>query len=198
MTDKRSKPRPGLDEQRRIVVRAAVRLFSEEGTAAVTISRICKAADVSRPTFYRCFPDKEALLEHVYRVAVDTPVQLNLAEVVDAGKDPRSALDSMVDRLFEQPELAAFVFVQAADQRSPAFAIVQAAFERSAERIEAAYADRGATPPSRTALKATMAACQWIVHDAIRQGLTPEVRADAKQAMAEVVRGMFRTERAHS
>lgn len=195
--DGRSKKRPGLTAQREAVVAAAVALFAEQGVEAVSISRICTAADVSRPTFYRCFPDKDALLRHIYTVAVDDHTRLNLAAVLDgdAPRGPaaiRAALDDMVDRIFERPLLAAFIFVESADVRAPAHAIVREAHEEAARRIEQSISAGGARPPTRTTLLATMAACQWIAHDAIRRGLTPEVRADARAAMWALVAAVFR------
>lgn len=192
MSDGRSKKRPGVEAQREIVTQAAVALFVERGTGAVSISQICKAADVSRPTFYRCFPDKDTLVAHVYAIAVSDHVQVNLAAVARAGPGGvQAALDEMLDRIFTRPRLAAFLFVESADASSPAFGIVQAAFADAADQIEARYAELGVTPPSRTVLTATMVACQWIVHDAIRRGLSEADRGEAKRAMGELVRAVF-------
>ena len=57
--------RPGLREQRRIILDAAVELFSQEGVKAVSVSRICQQAGVSRDTCYRCFEDKGTLVSHL-------------------------------------------------------------------------------------------------------------------------------------
>lgn len=60
--DGRTKKRPGQEEQAAIITRAAVDLFSKHGTKPVSIAQICTHADVSRPTFYRCFKDKDELI----------------------------------------------------------------------------------------------------------------------------------------
>jgi AcrR family transcriptional regulator len=192
--DGRSKRRPGTEAQRHVITDVAMRLFIERGTSGVSISGICAAAGVSRPTFYRCFADKEALVAHLYGVAVRDHVQVNLASVLTEGvgrSDVRGALEVMVDRIFERPEMAAFLFVESSDVRSPAHAIVHAALDEAVGQIEAWYTTHGHTPPSRLTLKATMVACQWLVHDAIRRGLTTDARIEAKRAMAELVEAVF-------
>ena len=192
--DGRSRRRPGVDEQRRILTQAATRLFVERGVAAVSISQVCAVAGVSRPTFYRCFEDKEALVAHIYQIAVSTHIQVNLAAVLQEGQtatETQRELDAMIERILERPQMAAFLFQESADDTSPAYAIINATFEEATTRIESWYRERSVSPPARIAVKATMAACQWIVHDAIRKGATSEARADAKQAMWELVRAVF-------
>lgn len=190
--DGRSKKRPGVDAQRRLIAEAAVDLFVAQGTAAVSISQICASADVSRPTFYRCFADKPALVAHIYELAVHDAVVMNLAAVLPEGRvDVRAELDAMIDRILEQPAMAAFVFVESADRTSPAHTIVRERFAATATQLEAWYRERGRTPPPRMTLEATMAACQWIVHETIRHGASPARRTEAKQAMWELVQGVF-------
>jgi AcrR family transcriptional regulator len=194
--DGRSKKRPGVSEQRRVVTEAAVSLFVERGCDAVNVSDICNAAGVSRPTFYRCFAGKDALLAHVYAVAVNDHVEINLASVLREGRPLtglRGELESMTDRIFERPTIAAFLFAESADERSPAHTIVERTFDDAARRIEEWYRASGRVAPSRTTLKATMVACQWIVHDAIRRGLTAKRRAEAKHALWELTRAVFAT-----
>lgn len=190
----RSKKRPGIDAQRRAVVDVAVRLFTEQGTGGVSISQLCTAADISRPTFYRCFPDKDALVAHIYDLAVRDHVQVNLASVLQEGSRPeavRAALGVMIDRILERPRIAAFLFGESSDPRSPAHAIIQGSFDAAAREIRAWYAARGLSAPPEITLKATMVACQWIVHDTIRRGLTPAARAGAREAMWALVEGIF-------
>ncbi|MEO1266953.1 MAG: TetR/AcrR family transcriptional regulator [Myxococcota bacterium] len=186
--------RPGVEEQRRIILETAVRLFVQEGIHAVGVSKICTVAKVSRPTFYRCFDDKDALVARLYAQAVDNHVQLNLAAVLREGlsrHDMRVELDAMLDRIFERPAMAAFLFVESSRLQSPAYRIVQDAFDSAAQRLETWYQERNLTPPPRTTIKATMVACQWIVHDAIRGGLTPKSRAEARHAMWDLVWRVF-------
>ena len=50
-----------VDETRRRIVEAAVRLHEELGPASTTVAAIAEAADVTRLTVYRHFPDDESL-----------------------------------------------------------------------------------------------------------------------------------------
>jgi len=85
--DGRKKKRPGIDEQRKAIMSAATPLLLEKGMANVNVSQICKAADVSRPTYYRCFEDKDELMCALYESSVNEAVSsLMLEELASAGQ----------------------------------------------------------------------------------------------------------------
>ena len=138
--DGRTKARPGVDEQRRIIVDNAIRLFAKSNARNVSILEICRAADISRPTFYRCFEDKHALLEYVYEQSVDRYVEQIILDELPHGGDVelwiRQAVDRIVDAVFEQPHLAQFIFLAYGDPGLPVRSIVNRAFEHSAEILE--------------------------------------------------------------
>jgi AcrR family transcriptional regulator len=50
------------DQTRDALARAAIELFQEKGYEATTVAEIARAASVSRRTFFRYFPTKDALL----------------------------------------------------------------------------------------------------------------------------------------
>lgn len=197
--DGRSKPRPGIEEQQRIILDAAVTLFAEHGSRAISVSQICQRAGVSRPTFYRCFKDKAELIYTLYQQSVNEPVeQIMLAGLPAEGPDKahmRRALDKMMDAIFERSRLAELVFVESSNPDSPAHHIVDSAFEHAADELERWLSSGKGRKPSRVLLKAVMAACQWIVHDAIRAGLTEEARAQAKKAAWQLVSSVLRPQR---
>ena len=184
--DGRSKKRPGLEEHRRSILAAAVELFRQRGSRAVSISEICNEADISRPTFYRCFKDKDALVYALYQEAVNQPVEeIMLSGLLSPAVDEawiRRSLEQLLDAIFENASIAELVFVESSDPASPAYSIVNNAFEHVADAMEASIVDATGHQPSRVFLKSLMAACQWIVHDAIRKGLDGVTRTEAKAA----------------
>ncbi len=193
MTDGRKKKRPGIEEQQQIISRAAVSLFLEEGTRAVSIAQICQVAGVSRPTFYRCFDDKAALLASLYESSVNLAVTEFIAETQqrgDAAVSLRVAFEKMYDAIFSAPERACLLFRESNDPSSPAFEIVYRAFEGIAEGLMTRWQLTADDTVNRTCFMAMMASHQWIVHQAIHQGLSDATVANAKQAGWELARRM--------
>lgn len=194
--DGRSKKRPGVDVQRERIVDAAVSLFIEQGSRAVSISRICQKADVSRPTFYRCFDDKEALIQWMYQYAVNDPVGDVLRSLVDdedaaSPEQARPTVDRVVDTIFERAKFAQLIYVESRDPQSPAFAIIDEAYERAVDMLVMWANANGAKSPSRVLFKSMLVACQWVVHDAIRKGLDEPARAAAKDAAWDLTLGVL-------
>lgn len=94
----------GLVTQQK-VLRAAVALFLEKGYTRTTTGEIAKAAGIGQSSFFHVFPSKEALLlelvkrmfggqfdlagqysgteDHVFLYAVETSLQLNIAELTE-------------------------------------------------------------------------------------------------------------------
>lgn len=193
--DGRSKKRPGLAQQRRSLIEAAVELFAQQGSRAVSISQICSLANISRPTFYRCFKDKEALVYALYQEAVKQPVEdIMLKGLAGPKVDQdwiKASLEQLFDAIFANARFADLVFMESNDPASPAYAIVNHAFDQVADVMEQAITKNTGRKPSRVLLKSQMAACQWIVHDAIRKGLDDATRAEAKAAAWELTRSVF-------
>lgn len=76
------------DQTRDALARAAIELFQDKGYEATTVAEIARAASVSRRTFFRYFPTKDALL------FVDTSDHLErFREILDT----RRPGDGMVD-----------------------------------------------------------------------------------------------------
>ncbi|WP_330254391.1 TetR/AcrR family transcriptional regulator [Nocardia sp. NBC_00565] len=61
-----SSPEPAADRRvrrsRAALIRAAIAVVTERGTAAVSVTDIAEAADVSRPVLYQQFGDRDSLL----------------------------------------------------------------------------------------------------------------------------------------
>lgn len=184
LADGRSRPRPGIEAQREVIRETAAALFIEQGAQAVSIAQICQRAHISRPTFYRCFEDKDALVDSLYQESIFVPIQqILLTRLPDMGDDPdwlRSTLNEMLDAIFEQSRFAELVFAESNNPGSPAHRIVNDAFDQAADVVDAWLAQRGHGKLPRPFIKSVMAACQWLVHDAMRAGLSSQSRAEAK------------------
>jgi hypothetical protein len=115
-------------------MQAAVSLFAEQGVRASSIAQICARAEVSRPTFYRCFEDKDALVSRMYENSVNAFVEnfLGTARLGDQ-EELHHQLDDLLDSIFEHSELAQLVFRESSDPDSPAARIIDDAFEHAAE-----------------------------------------------------------------
>ncbi|MFD4295481.1 TetR/AcrR family transcriptional regulator [Rhodococcus sp. NPDC058532] len=64
---------------RRALADAALRLFTEKGFAATTVEELVDAAEVSRSTFFRAFPTKEAVA-----VEAETELWASYLDALDA------------------------------------------------------------------------------------------------------------------
>lgn len=58
-----------MDDKRRIILDAALRVFAERGYHGTTVPEVADAAGVGTGTLYRYFEHKEALVNEVYRDA---------------------------------------------------------------------------------------------------------------------------------
>lgn len=195
VNDGRSKKRPGLEEQKSSIVEAATSLFSKYGSKSVSISQVCLLADITRPTFYRCFKDKDALLEELYQNSVYQSVQDTLLKHFQNPSSDiswvKTALEDVYDAIFEQPELADLLFREASDPSSPAFSVINNAFDNIAATMLKALSISKDKSVTAIYFKAIMAANQWIVHDAINKGLTNKHKKEAKQACWLMVAKLF-------
>jgi AcrR family transcriptional regulator len=186
--DGRKKKRPGVEEQRQIILRGAVTLFAQSGVRSVSIAQICAYAQVSRPTFYRCFEDKDALVALIYENAVNEHVEGFLLTTHPQGANPLKAnLNTLLESIFQNSELAQLVFIESSDPQSPAARIIDNAFEHAADVMTGNWSGKSGGKPSRVYLKSVMAAVQWIVQDAIRKDLTEDAKAEANHAAYTLV-----------
>src|SRR5689334_3642043 len=66
---KRGRGRPLVDDKRRIILDAALRVFAAKGYHGTTVPEVADASGVGTGTLYRYFANKEALVNEVYRDA---------------------------------------------------------------------------------------------------------------------------------
>ncbi|MEM0953062.1 MAG: TetR/AcrR family transcriptional regulator [Pseudomonadota bacterium] len=188
------KPRPGVAQQRQAILGAAVRVFGSQGTAGASVSAICRQARLSRDTFYRCFDNKDQLIEALYADSVSANM-LAVTAAVDADfTNPdwlHDTVDSTVDAILKQHEVARFLFQEAADPDSYAHEVIESAFESVAASMQRWCAEHYGRTPSRACFTGLLSAAQWLVHGAITSGMRAKAVAEAKLAIEELFLATF-------
>lgn len=115
---KRRRGRPLVDDKRRIILDAAVRVFAERGFHGTTVPEVAEAAGVGTGTLYRYFEHKEALVNEVYRDAKQRlrSALLDRAPELDVTK-PEAWFRELWRRLgaFARAEPDAFRFLEMQD-----------------------------------------------------------------------------------
>lgn len=191
---KQSKKRPGLEEQRKLILAAAVDLFSIYGSNAVSVSDICKGAGVSRDTYYRCFPDKSSLIDDLYQTSVNDHIE-RVLKAWDLDYDNQQWLhrvfDQTIDAILQQHKVARLLFVESADPSSHAYQVVHKAFDSAARRMQRWCRATYGRTPSREFLIALLVAAQWLVHNAITSGMKKRDIDKAKTASEQLFHAAF-------
>ena len=193
-TTRKTKNRPGVDEQRKVIKQAAVSLFAGKGSSASSVSDICKAAGVSRDTYYRCFSDKEALISYLYESSVNEHVLAVLnPELMDYEDEDwvSKVSEQTVDAILEQSTIAQFLYVESADPNSYAHQLINEAYDKSALRMQDWAKQQFGHAPTKEYFKSLLFATQWLVHNAILAGMTKPQVAIAKQSVKQLFYGAF-------
>ena len=113
--------RPLVDDKRRKLLDAGLRVFAARGYDGTSVPEVAKAADVAVGSVYHYFRDKEALVNEVYRDAktrLRTALLDDLAPLdVDAPDDGKRWFDDLWARLaaFAAAEPDAFRFLEMQD-----------------------------------------------------------------------------------
>lgn len=190
-----SKRRPGVPQQRRDIIAAAVTLFAVSGSAAVSVSAICKQAGISRDTFYRCFDNKDQLVEALYSHTVRANM-LAITTAQDADFTDQQwlhrSIDEVVDAILSEHEVARFLFLESSDPASHAHTVIDSAFDSVARSMQRWCRSRYGHAPSRACFTGLLSAAQWLVHGAINQGMAPAHVKAAKRAIEELFLATFR------
>ncbi|MEZ5572840.1 MAG: TetR/AcrR family transcriptional regulator [Halioglobus sp.] len=186
--------RPGMQEQQKLILNAAVDQFSVCGTSAVSVSDICKAAGISRDTYYRCFADKETLINQLYQTAVNDHIEavLNAWHLDYNDKEwLHQVFDRTINAILQQHKVAQLLFVESADPRSHAYRVIHNAFDKAAGRMQRWCKQAYGTAPTREFLVALLVAAQWLVHNAILSGMQKRDIDNAKAASEQLFHAAF-------
>ncbi|HEX6421841.1 MAG TPA: TetR family transcriptional regulator [Acidimicrobiales bacterium] len=81
-----------MSDVRERILRAAIEAAAVHGLRRLSVADVAKRAGLSRPTLYKHFPSKDALVVAAVRREADRIMDA-VADAVDATDDPRSALE---------------------------------------------------------------------------------------------------------
>jgi AcrR family transcriptional regulator len=193
-TTGKAKNRPGIAKQREFIVQAAVALFGSKGSSATSVSDICKAAGVSRDTYYRCFPDKDSLISHLYETSVNEHVFAVLNPDLMDYEDENwvsQVSDQTVDAILERSSIAQFLYLESADPNSTAHRLVNDAYDKAALRMQLWAEKQFGHAPAMEYFKSLLFATQWLVHNAILSGMKEAQIAVAKQSVKQLFFAAF-------
>ncbi len=186
--------RPGITKQREVIARAAVELFGTKGSSATSVSDICKAAGVSRDTYYRCFADKDALISQLYESSVNEHVLEALNPEIMNYEDEdwvSEVSEQTVDAILEQSTVAQFLYQESADPSSTAHRLINDAYDQAALRMQRWAQQQFGHAPAIEYFKSLLFATQWLVHNAILSGMTEQQIAVTKQSVKQLFYGAF-------
>ena len=191
---KTSKKRPGIEQQQHIILHAAIALFGSKGATAVSITQVCKAAGVSRDTFYRCFADKETLIQHLYQTAVNDHIDA-VIRASNLNYDDQQWLDEVcnqtIDAILKQHQIAQFLFIESANPDSYAYQVIQTTYRKVASRMQQWGREQYGRAPNKEFFMALLVASQWLVHNAIIKGMSQREVDKAKQAARKLFFAAF-------
>jgi AcrR family transcriptional regulator len=103
--------------RKQALIDASVRLFGEQGFAAVSIDAICAEASLTKRYFYQAFPSREALLTAAYESVTRDYMQSILAAVaphlMDARKLVHAGLQESFGFVKRNPYKARLILIEA-------------------------------------------------------------------------------------
>lgn len=130
-------------ERRERLVEAALDVIGDEGTAALTVHKVCRTARLNERYFYESFPQRDDLLIAVAETAATRVVGTLLAALAEAADEPRAqataAIGAGVDLLADDPRIGALLLESAAH---PVLSRLRTDFTRALVRM---IAERGLT-----------------------------------------------------
>src|SRR5688572_10855583 len=112
----RKRGRPRVDDKRRRLLDAALRVFAERGYHGTAVPLVAEAARVGTGTVYRYFASKEQLVNEVFRDAKGR-LRVALLDGLDATAEPEVVFRDLWARLvrFARAEPLAFQFLEMQD-----------------------------------------------------------------------------------
>ena len=175
---------------RRELMDAALRLVTEGGPDAFTVSEAAREAGVSSGAPYRHFADRRALLRAVSEEGHELHAEALEAALREAGDDPRQAIAALgeAEARFALRHPAYYRVMWAPEYRDPEDDAVTQEIEANQGRVEASLGSREA---------AAMLAAQCAIYGLARMAADGQLGADVDaDRLASAARAMLATIRA--
>jgi AcrR family transcriptional regulator len=168
-----------IESRHQSILEAMIRVAGQEGYRGATVGDTIVEAGVSRTTFYKHFDDKEACFLAAYDFAAERVLAAVAAGCADRERPwtqrARLGLESLVDLLAGNPELARIVVVEATMAGAGGRARQWSAIARGALLLEACREGRGEVSlPANTGLMA-VCAVGGLLFDEIQAGRTEDL-----------------------
>jgi AcrR family transcriptional regulator len=160
--------------QRERLLEAAVRVVAEKGYGGTTVTDLTREAGISRTTFYEMFEDKEACFLAAYDTAFEM-LYRRIAAAFEAEQDwpkrARAGLQTMLETLAAEPELARLALVDVGAAGPTAQRRYRAALQRLTPLFDEGrdFAPGGRKLPANTSRMA-IGAVAGLVADEIAEG----------------------------
>jgi AcrR family transcriptional regulator len=102
------------DERREMLVRAAYRLFGDDGEAALTVRAVCREASLHTRYFYENFADTEELLAAIYdqQAAALGEVLATALAVPGSEERTRAGIRGVLQHISDDPRRARVLFAE--------------------------------------------------------------------------------------
>ncbi len=183
------------EQLREAILAASARVYAQRGYHGVTVEYILEAAAISRPTFYRYFSDRYAVLDDVIGAVNDQLRDLIFSSVQDVD-DIDELLRNVVEAYFTWGEsigpMAGPIYCEIHDQASPASAHRARLLRELLERFTAQPVDGLGITEEILLFDAAMHVVEHLGHTTFSPVKLPaRAREKRKAIIVQALRGML-------
>ncbi|GAB5451555.1 MAG: hypothetical protein Hals2KO_18830 [Halioglobus sp.] len=183
------------EQLREAIVAGGARVYAERGYHGVTVEHVLEEAAISRPTFYRYFSDRYAVLDEMIGAVNDQLRDLILSAVVDAD-DIDELLHNVVEAYFTWGEsigpMAGPLYCEINDRASPASKHRERLLRELLEVFTAQPVDGLGITQEKLLFDAAMHVVEHLGHTTFWPVKLPvRAREERKAIIVQAVRGML-------
>ncbi|MBO0854408.1 MAG: TetR/AcrR family transcriptional regulator [Nocardia sp.] len=155
------------DEVRARIVAATASVFTEFGSRGLNVARIIERAGISRPTFYRYFPNAPAPLDVVLTLSNEGLVG-GIRSALDRSSQPVELGIGMIDAYLNWARghgpMLQPVFAELHDPGSPVSSYREEAFDDIRALVSAKFRALGRELPSPLDMDTALQVCEFVVY----------------------------------